>query len=112
KHEADQHWSSSSCIALTQSTSFKASATLMKKIPLEMIQKPYEKLLLRAKKFHLDWCSMVHFGGVGDEEVVVGEGLDAEALVEFMVDWGETKKMMIIRRRILFTRRKDQRGKA
>ncbi|GJR93581.1 hypothetical protein Tco_0265755 [Tanacetum coccineum] len=29
------------------------------------------------------------FGGVGDEEVVVGEGLEEEALVEFMVEWFE-----------------------
>nr|GEV18028.1 retrotransposon protein, putative, Ty1-copia subclass [Tanacetum cinerariifolium] len=29
------------------------------------------------------------FGGVGDEEVVVGERLDEEALVEFMVEWCE-----------------------
>nr|GEW60914.1 hypothetical protein [Tanacetum cinerariifolium] len=29
------------------------------------------------------------FGGVGDEEVVVGEWLDEEALVEFMVEWCE-----------------------
>ncbi|GJX57701.1 hypothetical protein Tco_0287598 [Tanacetum coccineum] len=27
------------------------------------------------------------FGGVKDEEVVVREGLDEEALVEFMVEW-------------------------
>ncbi|GJU93501.1 hypothetical protein Tco_1318257 [Tanacetum coccineum] len=29
------------------------------------------------------------FGGVGDEEVVVREGLDEEALVEFMDEWCE-----------------------
>nr|GFA92903.1 hypothetical protein [Tanacetum cinerariifolium] len=29
------------------------------------------------------------FGGVGDKEVVVGEGLDEEAMVEFMVEWYE-----------------------
>ncbi|GJS65858.1 hypothetical protein Tco_0680422 [Tanacetum coccineum] len=30
------------------------------------------------------------FGGVGDEEVVAGEeGLEEEALVEFMVEWFE-----------------------
>nr|GEW09054.1 hypothetical protein [Tanacetum cinerariifolium] len=29
------------------------------------------------------------FGGVRDEEVVVGEGLNEEALVEFMVEWCE-----------------------
>ncbi|GKC02408.1 hypothetical protein Tco_0994018 [Tanacetum coccineum] len=32
------------------------------------------------------------FGGVGDEEVVVREGLDEEALVEFMVEWYEEDK--------------------
>nr|GEU81910.1 hypothetical protein [Tanacetum cinerariifolium] len=29
------------------------------------------------------------FRGVGDEEVVVGEGIEEEALVEFMVEWFE-----------------------
>ncbi|GKE33779.1 hypothetical protein Tco_1453101 [Tanacetum coccineum] len=32
------------------------------------------------------------FGGVGDEEVVVGEGLEEEALVEFMVELFEEDK--------------------
>ncbi|GJW80881.1 hypothetical protein Tco_0144856 [Tanacetum coccineum] len=42
-------------------------------------------------------CKLTHgiivldgaFGRVGDEEVVVGEGLKEEALVEFMVEWFE-----------------------
>nr|GEZ81473.1 hypothetical protein [Tanacetum cinerariifolium] len=29
------------------------------------------------------------FGGVGNEEVIVKEGLEEEALVEFMVEWFE-----------------------
>ncbi|GKE22474.1 hypothetical protein Tco_1433986 [Tanacetum coccineum] len=29
------------------------------------------------------------FGGVRDEEVVMGEGLEEDALVEFMVEWCE-----------------------
>ncbi|GJV04597.1 hypothetical protein Tco_1338166 [Tanacetum coccineum] len=43
----------------------------------------------RARKPTVDVVFDGAFGGVGDEEVVVGEGLEKEALVEFMVELGE-----------------------
>nr|GEW36171.1 reverse transcriptase domain-containing protein [Tanacetum cinerariifolium] len=40
------------------------------------------------------------FGGVGDEEVVVGEGLEEEALVEFMVEWFEEDEDGVLAREV------------
>nr|GEX28133.1 hypothetical protein [Tanacetum cinerariifolium] len=47
-----------------------------------------EKIALLLKSSNnLDVVFDGAFGGVGDKEVVVGEGLDDEAFVEFMVEW-------------------------
>ncbi|GJU36862.1 hypothetical protein Tco_1185216 [Tanacetum coccineum] len=58
----------------------------------------FEVLIKKKKMYYLGlrgfdlWMEfwMVHLiEGVGDEEVVVGEGFEEEAFAEFMVDFGE-----------------------
>ncbi|GJY59699.1 hypothetical protein Tco_0994197 [Tanacetum coccineum] len=73
----------------------KGSKVKEKLVHLMMMVK-FKVLIEKNKMYSLGLMRLIGdgvlvwaFGGVGDEEIVVREGLEEEALVKFMVEWFE-----------------------